>query len=129
MDDIHLPGLEHLADAGGDLGCDGQGRASTHLKVTDDAAGMDAAQLVAGLATDGQHLDVLAGGQQRVDLLTRGAHDDGVETARQTPIRRGDHHQMALIRPRADQQLRGAVAGHARRQIGDHGGHALGIGP
>src|SRR5690606_16247735 len=64
------------------------------LESLDDLVSEQAGQLVARLAADSDDLDVLAVGDQAVDVIARSADDVGREPARQTLVGRGDDDQV-----------------------------------
>ncbi len=75
-------------------------------------------------------LHVLALGDQRVDPLARGADDRRCEAAGQAAVGGGDDHQVTLsLAPVPASSFGAPSPGHAGGQVGDDGGHALGVGP
>ena len=82
------------------------GRLDADFIAFDEVRPILAAQLVAPLAADGDDPDILALGKEGGDLLSRRAHDAGIERTGQAAVGSGDHHQMTLIAPGACQQQR-----------------------
>src|SRR5690606_10970904 len=97
------------------------------LESLDDLVSEQAGQLVARLAADSDDLDVLAVGDQAVDVIARSADDVGREPARQTLVGRGDDDQVLLVGAGSGHQARAVVA-DASRQVGDDRGHPRRIG-
>ena len=95
----------------------------------DDVAGEIAAQLVAALAADRQHLDRLALGQQRADGAARLAHDRAVEGAAQAAVGGGDDHRCTSSLPVPASSLGPVPPLKRGAERGQHALHALGIGP
>ena len=125
-------GRRFVTEAVGDLLANGfrdrQGGARAHLEAFHEPIAIEALQLIPRLLAQGDDLHILALGDEGGDPLPGHADDGGVETTRQTAVRGGDDDQLFHVLAGADEKLGCPIARHARRQIGNHRSHALGIG-